>query len=44
MGTPILRIERTSFTMEGKPVDYEILSYRGDLIRFVTRLSRRQKI
>jgi len=42
-GTPILRIERTSFTMEGKPVDYEILSYRGDLIRFVTRLSRRQK-
>ena len=40
-GTPIFRIERTSFTMEGKPVDYEILSYRGDLIRFVTRLRRR---
>ena len=40
-GTPILRIERTSFTMEGKPVDYETLSYRGDLIRFVTRLTRR---
>jgi GntR family transcriptional regulator len=42
-GTPILRIERTSFTMDGKPVDYEILSYRGDLIRFVTRLTRRPK-
>jgi GntR family transcriptional regulator len=39
-GSPILRIERTSFTTEGKPIDYEMLSYRGDLIRFVTRLAR----
>lgn len=40
-GTPIFRIERTSFTTDGKPIDYEMLSYRGDLIQFVTRLARR---
>ena len=40
-GSPIFRIERTSSTEEGKPIDYEILSYRGDLIRFVTRLARK---
>jgi GntR family transcriptional regulator len=40
-GSPIFRIERTSFTGKGQPIDYEILSYRGDLIRFVTRLARR---
>jgi GntR family transcriptional regulator len=39
-GAPIFLIERTSFT-EGKiPVDYEKLHYRGDLVRFTTRLSR----
>ncbi|WP_213807537.1 GntR family transcriptional regulator [Granulicella sp. dw_53] len=40
-GSPIFRIERTSFTVGGRPIDYEILSYRGDLIRFVTRLARK---
>jgi GntR family transcriptional regulator len=39
--SPIFRIERTSSTEGGKPIDYEILSYRGDLIRFVTRLARK---
>jgi GntR family transcriptional regulator len=39
-GFPIFRIERTSFTEAGRPIDYEILSYRSDLIRFVTRLAR----
>jgi GntR family transcriptional regulator len=39
-GSPIFRIERTSFTKGGQPIDYETLSYRGDLIRFVTRLAR----
>jgi GntR family transcriptional regulator len=39
-GFPVFRIERTSFTEGGHPIDYEILSYRGDLIRFVTRLGR----
>jgi GntR family transcriptional regulator len=40
-GSPIFRIERTSFTKMGQPIDYEILSYRADLIRFTTRLARR---
>lgn len=39
-GAPIFRIERTSYTEGGRPIDYEMLSYRGDLIRFVTRLAR----
>jgi GntR family transcriptional regulator len=39
-GSPVFRIERTSFAEGGRPIDYEILSYRGDLIRFVTRLAR----
>ncbi|MBB6142628.1 GntR family transcriptional regulator [Silvibacterium bohemicum] len=43
-GTPIFRIERTSYTTAGKPIDYEVLSYRGDLIRFVTRLARHSKL
>jgi GntR family transcriptional regulator len=42
-GAPIFRIERTSFTTSGRPIDYEMLSYRGDLIRFVTRLARHAK-
>lgn len=40
-GSPIFLIERTSYTNGNRPVDYERLHYRGDLIRFVTRLSRR---
>jgi GntR family transcriptional regulator len=40
-GSPVFRIERTSFTEGGRPIDYEILSYRSDLIRFVTRVARR---
>jgi GntR family transcriptional regulator len=40
-GSPIFRIERTSYTTGHQPVDHEQLSYRGDLIRFVTRLARR---
>ena len=40
-GSPILLIERTSYTTGNRPVDYERLHYRGDLIRFVTRLARR---
>jgi GntR family transcriptional regulator len=41
VGSPIFLIERTSYTTGGRPVDYERLHYRGDLIRFVTRLARR---
>jgi GntR family transcriptional regulator len=42
-GSPIFLIERTSYTTESRPVDYERLHYRGDLIRFVTRLARRPR-
>jgi GntR family transcriptional regulator len=41
-GSPIFLIERTSFSSGRQPVDYERLYYRGDHIRFVTRLARRQ--
>jgi GntR family transcriptional regulator len=40
-GSPIFLIERTSYSTGCKPVDYEKLYYRGDLIRFVTRLARK---
>jgi GntR family transcriptional regulator len=40
-GSPIFRIERTSYSVGDRPVDYEKLHYRGDLIRFRTRLARR---
>jgi GntR family transcriptional regulator len=42
-GSPIFLIERTSYTTGNRPVDYERLHYRGDLIRFVTRLARRAR-
>jgi GntR family transcriptional regulator len=40
-GSPIFLIERTSYAVGGRPVDYERLHYRGDQIRFVTRLARK---
>jgi GntR family transcriptional regulator len=42
-GSPIFLIERTSYTTGRQPVDYEKLYYRGDQIRFVTRLARRTR-
>jgi GntR family transcriptional regulator len=39
--SPIFRIERTSYSTDSRPVDYETLYYRGDLVRFVTRLVRK---
>lgn len=41
-GSPIFLIERTSYSVGDRPVDYERLHYRGDLIRFRTRLARRK--
>ena len=38
--SPIFRIERTSYSTGSRPVDYERLHYRGDLVQFVTRLVR----
>jgi GntR family transcriptional regulator len=43
VGSPIFLIERTSFSAGRRPIDYEKLYYRGDQIRFVTRLNRLQK-
>jgi GntR family transcriptional regulator len=42
-GSPIFLIERTSYTTDQQPIDYDKLYYRGDHIRFVTRLARRQR-
>jgi GntR family transcriptional regulator len=42
-GSPIFLIERTSYSTGNRPVDYERLHYRGDLIRFVTHLARRPR-
>jgi GntR family transcriptional regulator len=41
IGSPVFVIERISYSVERRPVDYEKLYYRGDLIRFKTRLARR---
>jgi GntR family transcriptional regulator len=40
IGSPIFLIERTSYSDGHRPVDYEKLHYRGDQMRFVTRLTR----
>jgi GntR family transcriptional regulator len=42
-GSPIFLIERTSYSVAHRPVDYERLFYRGDQIRFVTRMARRAR-
>lgn len=41
--SPIFWIERTSYCAGPRPIDYERLHYRGDLVRFVTRLARRSR-
>jgi GntR family transcriptional regulator len=43
VGSPVFQIERTSRTANYEPIDYEVLSYRGDLVRFVTKLFRREE-
>lgn len=44
VGSPVMLIERTSYSADEIPVDYEKLFYRGDLIRFTTRLARRKPV
>jgi GntR family transcriptional regulator len=39
--SPILLIERVSYSLDQRPVDYEKLYYRGDKLRLTTRLRRR---
>jgi GntR family transcriptional regulator len=43
VGSPIFLIERTSYTTGHRPIDYERLYYRGDQIRFITRLARQPR-
>jgi GntR family transcriptional regulator len=40
-GSPILEIERISYSENGTPLDYERLYYRGDRVTYRTRLLRR---
>lgn len=40
VGSPILRIERLSFTAEGRPIDYEKLYFRGDAFQYRLRAER----
>jgi GntR family transcriptional regulator len=42
-GSPFFLIERTSSCTGDRPVDSEQAYYRGDMVRFVTRLARRRK-
>ena len=44
VGSAIFLIDRTSYSIGHRPVDYEKLHYRGDQIRFVTRLARRSPV
>jgi len=43
-GSPIFLIERTSYSIGHRPIDYEKLHYRGDHIRFKTSLMPRGKL
>jgi len=39
-GTPILKIERLTYTAEGRPLDFEYLHYRGDAFQYRMQLER----
>lgn len=39
-GSPILRIERLTFSAEGKPLDFEFLYQRGDAFQYRLRIER----
>jgi GntR family transcriptional regulator len=39
-GAPLLLIERTTYTVDGFPIDYETLHYRGDRMSYFIRLKR----
>ena len=41
-GDAVMRIERVSYSLNNRPVDFEKLYYRGDKICLTTRLRRRQ--
>jgi GntR family transcriptional regulator len=39
-GSPVLFIERTTHTVDGTPIDYEHLYYRGDAFQYKVRVDR----
>ncbi|WP_298171417.1 GntR family transcriptional regulator [Acidithiobacillus sp.] len=39
-GSPILRMERLTYSADGSPIDYEHLYYRGDMLKYKTGLKR----
>jgi GntR family transcriptional regulator len=39
-GEPLLRIERLTTSLDGRPLDFEYLYYRGDAMRYRLRLPR----
>jgi GntR family transcriptional regulator len=39
-GSPVLRIERLTFTAASKPIDYETLCFRGDAFQYRLRAER----
>lgn len=41
-GAPVLAIERTTYSVDGLPVDFEQMYYRGDRLRYTMRLKRRR--
>ena len=40
-GSPILRIERLTFTADNAPLDFEFLYFRGDAFQYRLRIERR---
>lgn len=43
-GTPILRIERLTYTADRRPLDFEYLYYRGDAFQYRMQLERRSMV
>ena len=41
VNAPVMLIERVSYSLDNRPVDFEKLFYRGDKLRLETRLRRR---
>ncbi|RJG01639.1 UTRA domain-containing protein [Noviherbaspirillum sedimenti] len=40
-GTALLRIERLTYSADGKPLDFEHLYFRGDAFQYRLKISRR---
>ncbi|MGO9133376.1 MAG: GntR family transcriptional regulator [Methylovirgula sp.] len=40
-GDPILRVERMTYTADGRPIDFEYLSFRGDSYQYRFRIERK---